>query len=90
MKQVKSLFQWLRYIVLCGTGAVWGSPVECQHVFALQELYALGVIQFIYMSFDNDIDNRKENYLLINLKTRLLVSKVKQEHNRSPEEIWNK
>ena len=44
MKQVKSLFQWLRYIVLCGTGAVWGSPVECQHVFALQELYALGVI----------------------------------------------
>ena len=53
-------------------------------------LYALGVIQFIYMSFDNDIDNRKENYLLINLKTRLLVSKVRQEHNRSPEEIWNK
>ena len=53
-------------------------------------LYALGVIQFIHMRFDNDIDSGKENYLLINLKTRLLVSKVKQEHYRSPEEIWNK
>ena len=50
-------------------------------------LYALGVIQFIHMRFDNDIDNGKENYLLINLKTRLLVSKVKQEYYRSPEEI---
>ena len=53
-------------------------------------LYALGVIQLIHMKFDNDIDSGKENYLLINLKTRLLVSKVKREHYRSPEEIWNK
>lgn len=59
---------------LGSNGKVWGH-------------YALGVIQFIHMRFDNDIDNGKENYLLINLKTRLLVSKVKQEYYRSPEEI---
>ena len=69
-----------------------GKVAQCHilNQWAHWGFYALGVIQFIYMSFDNDIDNRKENYLLINLKTRLLVSKVKQEHNRSPEEIWNK
>lgn len=44
MKQVKSLFQWLQYSFLCGTRAVWGSPMESQHEFALQECYALGVI----------------------------------------------
>lgn len=53
-------------------------------------LHALGAIQLIHIRLGNDVDNGKENYLLTNLKTRLLVSKVKQEHYRSPKEIWNK
>lgn len=63
-----------------------------QHLESMGSLgtLCLGVTQFIHMRLDNDTDNSKENYLLVNLETRHLVPKVKQEHYRSPEEIWNK
>ena len=69
-----------------------GSVVPCNiwNQWAHWGLCALGVTQFIHMRLDNDIDNGKENYLLVNLETRHLVPKVKQEHYRIPEEIWNK